>query len=252
MYRRKSNYGAGFTDEHDLNRALAGYFGLTSFLDEQIGKILDALREAGLSESTRVIYTSDHGDNLGTRGLWGKATMYEESAGIPLLISGADVPAAALCRTPVTLCDVVATLLDAVGEADAIAAHDLPGTSLLRLANAPAEDRAALSQFHTYGPDAFYMLRTLRHKYVHYVNNPPELFDLDADPEELNNLASSNAAAGIRAEMEARLRALLDPAAVDAQAKADQAAMIAHHGGEAVLRARKPGSYTPPPAAAKH
>jgi choline-sulfatase len=252
MYQRKSNYGAGFNDDRDLNRALAGYFGLTSFLDEQVGKILAALAPAGLSDSTRVIYTSDHGDNLGARGLWGKANMYEESAGIPLLLSGADVPAAARCRTPVTLCDVSATILDAVGEGDAIAEYGLPGTSLLRLAMAPAEERVALSQFHTYGPDAFYMLRTLRHKYVHYINNSPELYDLEADPEELNNLASNNAAAGIRAEMEAKLRALLDPEAVDAQAKADQAAMIEHHGGEDALRKRQPGSYTPPPASAKH
>ena len=252
MYQRKSNYGAGFNDDRDLNRALAGYFGLTSFLDEQVGKILAALAAAGLGESTRVIYTSDHGDNLGTRGLWGKANMYEESAGIPLLLSGADVPPAALCRTPVTLCDVSATILDAVGEGDAIAEYQLPGTSLLRLANAPAEDRVALSQFHTYGPDAFYMLRTLRHKYVHYINNPPELFDLEADPEELNNLASNNAMAGLRADMEAKLRALLNPEAVDAAAKADQAAMIQHHGGEDVLRQRQPGSYTPPPSTGKH
>jgi choline-sulfatase len=238
--------------EGDVNRALAGYFGLVSFLDEQIGKIMTALGEAGLTDSTRVIYTSDHGDNLGTRGLWGKATMYEESAGIPMLITGANVPAHATCATPVTLCDVSATILDAVGEGDAIAENHLPGASLLRLANAPAEDRAALSEFHTYGPDAFYMLRTLRHKYVHYVNAPPQLFDLEADPEELNDLGTSNAAAETRNALEARLRSILDPEAVDALAKADQAAMIEQHGGEAVIRARPPAAFTPAPGGGKH
>jgi len=252
MYRRKSHYDAPMQGEGDVNRALAGYFGLVSFLDEQIGKIMTALGEAGLTDSTRVIYTSDHGDNLGTRGLWGKATMYEESAGIPMLITGADVPAHATCATPVTLCDVSATILDAVGEGDAIAENHLPGASLLRLANAPAEDRAALSEFHTYGPDAFYMLRTLRYKYVHYVNAPPQLFDLEADPEELNDLGTSNAAAGIRNALEARLRSILDPEAVDALAKADQAAMIEQHGGEAVIRARPPAAFTPAPGGGKH
>jgi choline-sulfatase len=251
MYRRKSHYDAPTQGEGDVNRALAGYFGLVSFLDEQIGKILAALDPTGLAGNTRVIYTSDHGDNLGSRGLWGKATMYEESAGIPLIISGAGVPARATCPTPVTLCDVSATILDTVGAGDAIAEHDLPGASLLRLANAPAEDRAALSEFHTYGPDAFYMLRTLRHKYVHYINAPPQLFDLETDPEELVDLGTSSTAAALRQTLEARLRTLLDPEAVDAQAKADQAAMIDHHGGEAFIRAKQPAAFTPPPAAGK-
>ena len=252
MYRRKSHYDAPFTGDDDLNRAMAGYFGLVSFVDEQIGKIVAALDAAGLRDTTRVIYTSDHGDNLGTRGLWGKATMYEESAGIPMLLSGADVPAGAACRTPVTLCDVSATILDAVGAGDAIAEHGLSGTSLLRLANAPAEDRAALSEFHTYGPDAFYMLRTLTHKYVHYVGAPPQLFDLEADPEELNDLGTANSAAETRASLEVRLREMVNPEEADRDAKADQAAMIALYGGEQVLRAKEPAAFTPPPGVAGH
>jgi choline-sulfatase len=199
-----------------------------------------------------VIYTSDHGDNLGSRGLWGKATMYEESAGVPLLLSGEGVPAGAVCRTPVTLCDAAATILDAVGAGDAIAEHGLPGASLLRLAGAPTEDRAALSEFHTYGPDAFYMLRTPRHKYVHYVGAPPQLFDLEGDPEELEDFGASAGAAGLRAALEARLRAVLDPEAVDRAAKADQAAMIERHGGVEAIRARGPAAFTPAPAGGGH
>ncbi len=250
MYRRKSNYDAPMNGQPDVDRALAGYFGLVSFLDEQVGKILTALDEAGLRAKTRVIYTSDHGDNLGSRGLWGKATMYEESAGIPMLISGAGVPAATTCPTPVTLCDAAATILDAVGAGQAIGAHGLPGASMLRLAGSPPEDRAALSEFHTYGPDGFYMLRTLRHKYVHYVNGPPQLFDLAEDPEELNDLGTSNAAAPVRQQLEARLRGLLDPEAVDAQAKADQARMIAQYGGVDVLKAKQPAAFPPAPGGA--
>ena len=106
MYARRSDYDTHINSQADLQRALAGYFGLVSFLDEQIGKILTVLSETGLADTVRVIYTSDHGDNLGTRGLWGKATMYEESAGIPMLVAGKGVPAGAVCATPVTLCDV--------------------------------------------------------------------------------------------------------------------------------------------------
>lgn len=246
-YARRSDHWRHFQGEADLQRALAGYFGLVSFLDENVGKILAALQEAGLAGETRVAYTSDHGDNLGTRGLWGKATMYEESAGIPLILAGPGLPAGASCATPVTLCDLSATILDAVGAGEAIAALGLPGASLLDLAAAPTEARLALSEFHTYGPDGFYMLRSPRHKYVHYVGAPPQLFDLEADPEELNDLGSDPAHAAIRDGFERQLRALLDPEAVDARAKADQARMIAHHGGEAAVRARERAAYTPPP-----
>src|SRR5207249_5402655 len=106
--------------------------------------------ETGLGDTTRVIYISDHGDNLGARGLWGKATMYEESAGIPMLLAGKGVPAGVDCPTPVTLCDVSATILDAVGAADAIAELGLPGASLLDLAGQPPQNRTVLSQLQPY------------------------------------------------------------------------------------------------------
>ena len=65
-----------------------GYAGLVSAMDENIGLVLGALASAGLDADTRVIYTSDHGDNVGARGLWGKSTLYEESAGVPLIVAG--------------------------------------------------------------------------------------------------------------------------------------------------------------------
>ncbi len=250
IYAKRSDHYRHMQGEGDLNRALAGYFGLVSFLDEHVGKIIAALQDAGLSDSTRVVYTSDHGDNLGTRGLWGKATMYEESAGIPMIMSGPDVPRAARCATPVTLCDLSATILDAVGAPDAIEELNLPGTSLLGLAAQPPQDRVAISEFHTTGPDAFTMLRTLRHKYVHYLGGPPpQLFDLEADPEELQDLGTDPAHAALRASLEARLRALVPLEEADRRAKADQARWITFHGGEQAIRARERAAYTPPPAA---
>jgi choline-sulfatase len=252
MYARRSDYDTHFNGPADVQRALAGYFGLVSFLDEQIGKILTVLSDTDLADTTRVIYTSDHGDNLGARGLWGKATMYEESAGIPMLVAGKGVPAGSFCETPVTLCDVSATILDAVGAPDAIAELDLPGASLLDLAGRPPKDRTVLSEFHTYGPDAFYMLRGLRHKYVYYVGAPPQLFDLEADPEELTDLGTDPAYAPQRAAFEARLRAILDPELVDQQAKTDQARMAERYGGFEMLRRREKMAFTPPPTVGAH
>lgn len=252
MYARRSDYDRHIDGPADLQRALAGYFGLVSFLDEQIGKILTVLSETGLADTTRVIYTSDHGDNLGSRGLWGKATMYEESAGIPMLVAGEGVPAGAVCATPVTLCDVSATILDAVGASDAIAELELSGVSLLDLAGESPKDRTVLSEFHTYGPNAFYMLRDERHKYVYYVGAPPQLFDLEADPEELTDLGTDPAYVPQRTLFEARLRDILDPELVDKEAKADQARMAEHYGGFEMLRRREKMAFTPPPTAGTH
>lgn len=248
-FARRSNYDAHFKDEADVRRALAGYYGVTSYLDEQVGRVLAALRAAGLEDSTRIAYTSDHGDNLGARGLWGKATMYEESAGIPMLLAGPGVPAGLRCGTPVTLTDLSATILDAVGEGDAIGELGLTGASLLSLAGKPDQDRTALSEFHTYGPDGFAMMRTLRWKYVRYIGAPAQLFDMQADPEELHDLGEDPGHEATRAQLAARLATLVDLEAADRQAKADQAAMIARHGGEAAVRGTQKAGFTPPPAA---
>ncbi|MBX9702278.1 MAG: sulfatase, partial [Acetobacteraceae bacterium] len=142
-----------------------------------------------------------------------------------------------------------ATILDAAGAPEAIAELGLPGASMLDLAGQPTQERLALSEFHTYGPDGITMLRSPRYKYVHYVGAPPQLFDLETDPEELTDLGRDNAHAPVRAEFERAMRAMLDPEAVDARAKADQARMIAQYGGEAAVRARERAAYTPPPTA---
>ena len=179
--------------------------------------------------------------------------MYEESAGIPMLVAGEGVPAGRACRTPVTLCDVSATILDAVGASDAIAELGLPGVSLLDLAGQPPQDRTVLSQFHTYGPDAFYMLRDLRHKYVYYVGAPPQLFDLEADPEELTDLGTDpahDARSGQRSKRSCAPSST--PNWWTRQAKADQARMAEQHGGFEMLRRREKMAFTPPPTAEAH
>ena len=82
-YAHTVDYDEHFASEADVKRAIAGYAGLVSAIDKNVGHVLRALRDTGLVQDTRVIYTSDHGDNVGARGLWGKSTLYEESAGVP-------------------------------------------------------------------------------------------------------------------------------------------------------------------------
>ena len=74
-------------DGQKLRKAIAAYFGLVSFVDHNVGQLLKVPDQTGLAGETRVIYRSDHGDNLGTLGLWGKSTMYEESAGVPMIMA---------------------------------------------------------------------------------------------------------------------------------------------------------------------
>jgi choline-sulfatase len=237
-------------DEPMLQRALAAYFGLVSFLDDNVGKILRAVAAAGLESSTRILYSSDHGDNLGTRGLWGKSTMYEESAGVPMIISGPGIPRANVTDAPVSLVDVYPTLLQSVGLNARGSLPGFPGHSLIEIADGYMPDRTMLSEYHAAGAaTGSYMIRQGRYKYIHYVGMAPMLFDLAADPAERTDLAPDPADAGVIAECEAALRRVVDPEAVNARARADQRAMIEHHGGKAAILARGTFRYSPPPGA---
>lgn len=234
-------------DTEKTRIALASYYALTSFVDAEMGKVLDALDEAGLTGSTRVIYTSDHGDNCGERGLWGKSVMFEESVGVPFLMAGPDVPAGHVCNTPINLIDVYPTLLKGAGLEDIPA--DRPGASLVDIANAPDDaGRVAFSEYHAAAaPTGAFMLRKGRWKLIYYAGYRPALYNLEADPEELKDLGTDPAHAAICAELETELRKICDPDAVDRTAKADQAALIERHGGRAAVVAQGGFGATPPP-----
>ena len=222
-----------FRDDDERRLAYASYLALLSFVDAQIGFVLDALSELGLEDDTRILYTSDHGDSPGARGLWGKFNFYEESAKIPMLFAGPDVPAGKVSETPVSMIDCHATILDALGAARAADDPATASRSFFDIAAAPdAATRTVLGQYHAFAsPSGGYMLRRGRYKYHYYVGYPPELFDLETDPEELDDLAADPAHAETLREMETLLRAELDPEAVDRAAKAAQAALIERFGG---------------------
>lgn len=242
------DYGAYFEDDAHVHRALAAYYGLCSFLDELIGKVLEALRACGLESTTRVVYTSDHGDNLGSRGLWGKSTMYEESAGCPLIITGEGIPSGQCCAAPVGHIDIFPFVLEAVGEAAEEAMIKRPGISLQRFAQGEVPARSLLIEYHATGSVAgAFAIRHGKYKYVYYIVHAPELFDLDADPEELNNLATDPIYAEDLAACDRALRAVCDPEAVEARAKARQAETITSHGGRGAIIARGDFGNTPAP-----
>ena len=249
-YRETFNFDDYF-DAAKVKRAIAGYYGLCTFLDDNIGKVLRALADAGLADSTRVLYTSDHGDNLGARGLWGKSTMYEETVGAPLIIAGPDIPANEVRSTPASHVDAYPFIIEAVGARGGGLYDGQPGHSLFALARGETPDRDVLAEYHGMGSTTgAFMLRHGRFKYLHYVGYPPQLFDLEADPEELRDLASDASYAGALATCKERLHRVLDPEEVDARAKQRQAELLAEHGGRDAVIARGDLGFTPAPGVA--
>ena len=250
-YARTVDYDPHFTGPADVKRAIAGYSGLVSSMDENVGDVLQALHDAGLEDVTRVLYTSDHGDNVGARGLWGKSTLYEESAGVPLIVAGPDVRAGRVVSTPVSHIDCAPSFLEATGAPARVGGRPLPGASLFAVAEGAVPVRPVICEYHAIGSvAAAFMLRFGRWKYCHYVAYPPQLFDLEADPEELADLAQDGRYARIVAEGERRLRAELDPEEVDARAKRRQQELLARYGGREAALARGDLGFTPAPGAA--
>ena len=228
-----------FKDDEHRKLAIASYLGLCTFTDENMGTVLAALDETGFADNTRVVFFSDHGDNMGARGIWGKSTMHEESAGIPLVMAGPDVPTGRTISTPVSLIDIYSTVLDITGVGHNPNDDNPNGASLLQIANAPDQpDRVVFSEYHDAASvSGAYMIRKGRYKYVHFTYYAPELFDLDTDPEELMNLAGHAEYGALHAEFEALLRTIVNPEAVDYRAKADHAALVERHGGvEKILK----------------
>jgi choline-sulfatase len=230
--------------EGETRAALHAYLALCSFLDSRIGYVLEALEESGGADDTLVVYTSDHGESAGAHGLWFKHLMNEESVGVPLVVAGPGVPAGRLIQTPVSHVDLFPTLVDWAG---LTRCDDLPGISLLDYHGLDSSDRPVLAEYHANGTvSASFMLRHGRYKYVEYVGERPQLFDLERDPFETTDLAEGGGHGEVLVECARRLRDICDPVEVDARAKADQARRVAEAGGLEAAEAITV-NYTPVP-----
>ncbi len=194
-----------FTDEQ-VRGLRRGYLACVAFVDQQLGRLLEAVEEAGLGESTNIIYTSDHGEMLGKFGMWWKCSLYEDAARVPLIAMGPDFDAGQSVETPVDLHDLQASLFGATG---APQPSGWLGTPLQGISNRD-RGRVVFSEYHGHGaPGSSYMIRKGRWKYIHYSGAACQLFDLEADPEELCNLALTEEI--LAEEMAAELRAVCSP-----------------------------------------
>ncbi|MEE9590078.1 MAG: choline-sulfatase [Hyphomicrobiaceae bacterium] len=183
------------TDDEVLN-ARHAYYANTSYFDSWVGRICTTLKEARLDDNTIVIVTSDHGDMLGERGLWYKMCFFEWSVRVPLIITGGGLPKAKRVGSNVSLVDILPTLLELAesdgGTRSPNLGQPIDGRSLVSLmaGDASGDSDEAMSEYTAEcASHPCFMIRRGAHKYIHCDVDPPLLFDLASDPDELTNLA---------------------------------------------------------------
>ncbi|MBT3344733.1 MAG: sulfatase-like hydrolase/transferase [Gemmatimonadetes bacterium] len=200
--RRRQHYGQETSSTTDWSTSrwrayLAEYYRLTSLVDAQIGRLLQTLDESGRADDTLVVCTSDHGEGMAAHELVVKLMLYEEAAGVPLLMRGPGVPTGQTRSQLASGIDILPTLCDAAGVE---LPEELSGHSLLPLARDPRHPgrEAVVTQLYPDTKDLHRsgrLVRSERHKYICFNqgDRPEMLFDLVADPGERQNLAGQPA-----------------------------------------------------------
>ena len=211
----------GFDDadvsNEDIAKARRAYCGSVSFIDEQLEQLLAALEESGQKDNTVVIFTSDHGEMLGERGLWLKKTFFEPSLRVPMIISAPGQMASGRVTTPASLVDLLPTFMAfATGAGWDEAVEDIDGADLCALTAQPEDaNRPVYAELLSEGILApIFMIRRGKFKLVTSQGDPDMLFDLEADPEERHNLADSPEQASLLADMRAEAHAKWDSEAL--------------------------------------
>lgn len=214
----------------DALRARRGYYGNTSYIDDKLGDLVAELARLGLAEHTVVIFTSDHGDQCGERGMWLKRTLHEWSARVPLVAAGPGIAAGNRVAANATLVDLFPTLLSLAGlrlpAGYADYAPTLDGRDLapwLR-GEVPSDwDDTVTIEYNGDGTCA--PIRALvqgPHKFIGVGGEADQLYDLARDPGEWHNLAADPAHADTARTLRARLYRDWDPATMEAAALASQ------------------------------
>lgn len=215
----------------DVRGARHGYYASLSYVDERVGDVLAAFDACGLLEDTVVLLTSDHGDFLGEHGLFFKMSFREHAARVPLIVHAPRRFASRRVRGPVSLVDVLPTLADLArpGLSDTLA-RPVDGRTLLPLLEGASDDREA-AVFGEYlaecVPAPMVMIRRGRWKFVHVPGDPEQLFDVEADPFELRNLARDAAFAAEARAFQAEVADRWDLAALERSVRESQQARLA-------------------------
>lgn len=198
-------------DPESIRRVRRAYYALVTYVDIKVGQLLAALEANGFADNTIVIFTSDHGDMLCEKGMVQKRTFYEWSSRVPLIIRYG-IHAGSRQGVPCSLIDLMPTVLDIAGVSERL---PMDGRSLIGILNGQnADDRVVFSEYHSQGSHApCFMVRQEQYKYVYVHGYDEQLFDLENDPGEWDNLARR--LPGIAAQMRAHIWQQFDPDAIE-------------------------------------
>ncbi|WP_145008267.1 choline-sulfatase [Pseudomonas oryzihabitans] len=192
--------------EAKIRDARQAYYGACSYVDAQIGQLLKTLEECGLAEDTVIVFSGDHGDMLGERGLWYKMHWFEMAARVPLLIHAPARFAPARVKASVSTLDLLPTFVELAG-GSLPAALPLDGRSLLAHLEGRQGHDEVIGEYLAEGTvSPLLMIRRGPYKYIHCELDPPLLFDVQNDPLERENLAASADYAELLAAFQAEVR----------------------------------------------
>ena len=224
------------TPEH-VRRARQAYFANISYLDDKIGEILQTLKDS--RQEATIMFVSDHGDMLGERGMWFKMSFFDGSARVPLMIASPEMKPG-LIETPVSTIDVTPTLCDIAGVDMSEVMPWTSGESLVHLGQGGERDTPVAMEYAAEGSYApLVSLRYGKWKYNRCALDEDQLFDMDADPHELTNLAEVAEHQGTVAQLRAKSEARWDLAKFDADVRHSQACRWV------VYEALRNGNYYP-------
>ncbi|MBI1322562.1 sulfatase-like hydrolase/transferase [bacterium] len=182
--------------ENQWKNLVRSYLASISFMDAQLGRLLDALESSGHADDTVVVLWSDHGWHLGEKAITGKNTLWDRSTRVPMIWSGPGIISGGRCDEPVELLDIYPTLLELAGLPARPALEGLSLVPQLRHAATP-RTRPALT---THGPGN-HGLRARDWRYIRYADGSEELYDMRVDPNEWNNLAGEAKYAEVKADL---------------------------------------------------
>ncbi|MGF7162251.1 choline-sulfatase [Rhodoligotrophos appendicifer] len=216
------------TDAH-IRAARHGYYAMTSYADDLVGRITRTLKDLSLTDNTVVMVVADHGDMLGERGLWFKMVFYERSIRVPLIMNWPGTLTAGRVKENASLVDLLPTLMDIAGPEAPPLAAPVDGSSLLPLAQGSSAgwpDTVYGEYFAEGTTEPVFMIKRGTFKFVTAAGDPPQLFDTEADPDELVNLADDPAHTRLAAEFAAAADARWDSRALRSQVVASQQARL--------------------------
>ena len=223
-------------DQEDIRRSRRAYFANISYLDDKIGEILTALENT--RQEAVVVFTADHGDMLGERGLWFKMSFHEGSSRVPIMVAVPGLPPGRVDR-PVSVIDICPTLAALGGVAQADVAPWTDGENLVDVAATGARAPVPIEYAAEASQAPLVCLVEGRWKYTRCALDPDQLFDLETDPHERTDLAADPAHAETLAHMRSLAEARWDLAAFDASVRESQARRLMTYD------ALRKGRYTP-------